>query len=220
MAATFNGSSQYFEVNNVVDISNDYTLCCRFLSTSIGNNQVFFGNFSSADNWGWYFQLQGSETLHLTAAPNWANYFTKVAGALSSNTWYSLVVARTGLTTNWYRDGALQTTTYTANTAANVTASSTLCRIGTTVKAPTQDLVGSVDDLRVYPDKLFTASEAKIYHESNGCDNIISPQMVRFMFVGTDGATGTARTDLGTNGYVATPGSSPTFSNSTMRVIK
>jgi len=107
---TFNGSSQY--VSGSIATINSWSMCLWYFSTDITSKSVFYtfsgtttatglgfgGTFDANTNNRWYF-LDGT------------NIFSSANTAITTNTWYYLVVTKSSTTYNLYTNGSLSLNT-------------------------------------------------------------------------------------------------------------
>ena len=141
--------------------------------------------------------------------------------------WHSIVWSHDGPNDKGYiwLDGVAQTLAYAAQlTPDNFSNFSDPMFIGTASVAGVPSasyFAGSLADVRFY-DKLWTTTEALIFHHSRGSDNIVDHLVARYQLAqGPDGtdAAGTIA-DLSGNGYSATVVNDPDWLAAPLRVCK
>lgn len=162
----FDGSTNYITISDHASWSmflNDFTIAGWVKFDSIAANKVIIGQYTDANNQ-WYLQWTTSNIIQLygitssTARFNFSCPLTAVA-----NTWYHIVVQRSGSSCIMYINGVAQTVTQTTAFSATATDIAAVLSIG---KINTGYQTGNIKDLQIFTKALTMDQISALYQET------------------------------------------------------
>lgn len=162
----FDGSTNYITISDHASWSmflNDFTIAAWIKFDSIAANKIIIGQYTDANNQ-WYLQWTTDNVIQLygitssTARFNYSCPLTAVA-----NTWYHIVVERSGTSCIMYINGVAQTVTETTAFSATATDIAAVLSIG---KIDTGYQTGNVKDLQIFTKALTTDQIGALFQET------------------------------------------------------
>jgi len=162
----FDGSTNYITISDHASWSmflNDFTIVGWVKFDSVAANKVIIGQYTDANNQ-WYLQWTTSNIIQLygitssTARFNFSCPLTAVA-----NTWYHIVVQRSGSSCVMYINGVAQTVTQTTAFSATATDIAAVLSIG---KINTEYQAGNIKDLQIFTKALTMDQVSALYQET------------------------------------------------------
>lgn len=163
----FDGSTNYITISDHASWSmflNDFTIAGWFKFDSIAANRLIIGQYVDANNQ-WYMVWTTSNVIQLygivsgTATFNYSCPLTAVA-----NTWYHMVVERSGSSCIMYVNGVAQTVTATTAWTAVATNIASTLNIG---GMNSVYMLGNIKDLQLLPGKALSLDQiGALYQET------------------------------------------------------
>ncbi len=162
----FDGSTNYITISDHANWSmftSDFTIAGWVKFDSVATNKVIIGQYVDANNQ-WYLQWTTGNIIQLygitssTARFNFSCPLTAVA-----NTWYHIVVQRSGSSCVMYINSVAQTVTQTTEFSATATDIAAVLSIG---KIGTEYQTGNIKDLQIFTKALNQDQIAAIYRET------------------------------------------------------
>lgn len=162
----FDGSTNYIAISDHASWSmflNDFTIAGWVKFDSIAANKVIIGQYTDANNQ-WYLQWTTGNIIQLYGiTSSTARFDFSCPLAAVANTWYHIVVQRSGSSCIMYINGVAQTVTQTTAFSATATDIAAVLSIG---KINTGYQTGNIKDLQMFTKALTMDQISALYQET------------------------------------------------------
>ena len=181
-AFTFNGSNYVTLPNNSMKLTGDFSISCWVNMSSIGGAQVFLSTYQAIGGveYGFWFRVINGFQFSVYNGPTRIDT-NPSGGAISTNTWYHVVITKTSSQIKWYINGVADNVfngTYNIpyHPTSNVAAIGALHKWNGTDTVQYMSNGSKLDGLTVW-NKVLTATEvASLYNTGTGAEYPYSSQ--------------------------------------------
>ena len=182
MAIQLKNKLQCVNCGNILQPTENATVCCWFYNTNNSTYQMLFGREDNAGTQpGYHLEINTSQkgAYHSDHGPNMVYTTTTIA----LNTWYHMAGVRDSVAgvQKIYLNGVQEG----SNANGVIDPVTSEFQIGQTLGWPGQGFVGILDDMRVY-DRALNSSEIETIYACRSADTIVNGLQGRWMFVGPE----------------------------------
>ncbi len=184
-AFTFNGSNYVTLPNNSMNLTGDFSISCWVNMTSVGAAQVFLSTYQTIGGVDYGFIFRVISGFQLIVFNGSTRIDTNPSGgAISTNTWYHVVITKTSSQIKWYINGVADNVFNGTYNNMPYHPTSNVAAIGALYKWNGTDTVqfmpngSKIDGLTVW-NKVLTANEVlSLYNVGTGAEYPFSSQLL------------------------------------------